>query len=376
MEVPNPPELRPIDAISPTTYEAALKCGSRAVWSVLAPHGVIPQHPAALLGQSFHAVLAAANRGEIEGTSDERRESARRLFCESAAAVLMASHPHLRTKFRSPQELPFFNASCERAALQASLMEPRRPPIRSNAGVQRAGGSRTEGLLASSNGRIVGRLDRIDATSETVIDYKSGRGGGQQLSDPERRQLRLYVHLAIQNGIFVRRGKIVRSNGQEILEDISCQEGSDEAEKAEGLLDELNSRIEAGASFAELATPSPESCKDCPCIPLCSRFWSESRPEWSEAVGIHVEGRVTGVQESRIRGVEVVAISLDLLRGTTPQGLGALQAFPRDWMTVGSGGPPTMGGLIRVAGARATDGTSPLSILVDRAGTTLWSLKE
>lgn len=376
METPSPPALRPIASISPTTYESALRCGARAAWASLGDRGAVPPHTSTVLGLSFHAVMAAANRGEIEGASEERRVAARRLFRDSAQKLFAELHPHLRAKFRTPEEFPFYNVVCEQAALQASVMEGRkfRPPA-SAAGGARFGGSRTEGRFASSDGRIIGRLDRINEAMECVIDYKSGRGGGQKLSDQERRQLRLYVHLALENGIKATRGMIVRSNGQQASEEISADQAAAEAMNALALLDGLNGRIEAGASFDDLASPSASSCGECPCIPFCNRFWEQAEPEWRDAVGCNVEGSVATAQLSSSRGVELIALTIEVERGTASAGPAAVQAFPRSWLLAANGEAPPLGSSIRIVNGRMIGEAPSITILVDRAAATLWSLK-
>lgn len=376
MDVPSLPILRTLSSISPSTYEATLKCPARAAWTAFGDRQVIPAHPSSILGQSYHAVLAAANRGELSDSPGERRTAARHLFKETAERLLAESHAHLRAKFQTAEAFPFFHASSERAALQASLVDVSRPRSKRTPSPPGPGEGKIEGRLVSLNGRVVGRLDRIDESTETIIDYKSGRGGGETLSDPEKRQLRLYVHLAAQNGMGIRRGAIIRSSGQRITEEISAQEASDEATHAEQLLDDLNSKIEQGVSFDGLATPTPQSCRDCPCIPFCARFWGEAKPDWGETVGCNVEGRITSIHESRVRGVQLATLSLDILRGSAPVGLAAVQPFPINWMTAGGGAPPANAGLIRVVGARISAETLPASIFVDRAGTTLWSVKK
>ncbi len=84
MLVPTPPAITRIERISPTLYEAAMKCTSRAAWLAGGDRKLLPPHPRALLGIGVHAVLERARSGRIAGTTDdERRSDAERLVIEN-----------------------------------------------------------------------------------------------------------------------------------------------------------------------------------------------------------------------------------------------------------------------------------------------------
>ena len=73
MIVPLAPAIRELDRISPTTYEAILKCIARAAWLVSSDNQLLPSHPGALLGTALHFVLRA---GSIRRRQSEFRRSA------------------------------------------------------------------------------------------------------------------------------------------------------------------------------------------------------------------------------------------------------------------------------------------------------------
>ena len=60
-----------------------------------------------------------------------------------------------------------------------------------------------------------------------------------------------------------------------------------------------------------------------PCILSCEPFWRGATPDWLEACGAHIEGRVTATMESEIQGMRTLTFDRDVLRGT----LGAERAF-------------------------------------------------
>src|SRR5579859_1541613 len=109
MRVPDPPELRPIDRVSPSLYETLLGCGARAVWYVHGERDVLAPHPLALLGTCFHSVMEAVQHGEISGEPEERRAAARGYFDAAATRLHEHAHPLLRVKFSTPERLPFYN---------------------------------------------------------------------------------------------------------------------------------------------------------------------------------------------------------------------------------------------------------------------------
>jgi len=376
MRLPNPPHPQRVEAISPTVYEAALKCRARAVWSLSGDCDGLPQHPSSVLGRSFHSVMAAANRGELGSSREDRRAAARELFRTTARTAYAGCHPHLRAKFKCADELPFFNLTCEQAALNAAAVTSNRS-VSTDASFGSGSNVRTrrkEVRLASANGRIVGRLDHINQTAQAVLDYKTGRGGGTSLLDHERRQLRLYTYLAIQNGVNVIRGIVVRSNGLSVEERISESQAFAEAENALNVLEELNSAIEARAEFKDLASPAPNNCCDCPCIPFCSAFWDAARPEWKDGVGCQVEGRVESVQPMLVRGVRLIALAMQITRGTELTVRANVQAFPERWLTADGGPVPSRGDSIRIVNARTGGESAPLTVHVDRLGTTVWTV--
>ena len=374
MQLPGLPLLRPLETVSPTTYEAALKCRARAAWSHVGDRDVLPQHPASVLGQSFHAVMAAANRGELGDTPEHKRGSARRLFQQSARDLFAESHALMQAKFRSAEELPFFNLSCEQASLLAARVVRRTAATASGDAHMRRGSPqrRTEARMFSVDRRIVGRLDHINQSAEAVVDYKSGRGGSS-LTDRERRQLRLYAFLAMQNGITITRGILVRGNGISIEENIATADAESEAANAVRVMTDLNNAIGQGASFAGLASPAGDICADCPCIPFCEPFWERASTDWKDSVGCHVEGRLRTIERTAVRGSHVLGLSLDITRGTTTLGPGNVQAFPEVWLAADGSPLPSAGDLVRFVGARVAEDGAPLMIYVDRIGTTVWT---
>src|SRR5262249_25331693 len=172
MLVPTPPSIKKIERISPTLYEAAMKCTSRAAWLAGGDRKLLPPHPRALLGIGVHALLERARSGRVSGTTkDERRADAVRSFDEKMRELFAATHPLLHAKFDGPDRLPFYNLFRARAAEMAAdgaASSSRRAgqPVRAA-----SGGPAVEATLVSRDGRLAGRADVLDPASATPTHY-------------------------------------------------------------------------------------------------------------------------------------------------------------------------------------------------------------
>lgn len=364
MLVPKAPTIGKMEKISPTTYEAALRCTARAAWLASGDRALLPPHPRALLGIAVHAVLEQGRRGVLSGESeDERRNEAARLFDEKMSSLFGQTHPLIRTKFETQERIPYYNLYRARAAQMAADM-PGRASNRPSTGGR--SGTRVEDALASKDGRIAGRPDVLDGDAEAVVDYKTGSPADSQVSDNEARQLRLYAFLAAENGIAVRRGIIERADRRRAEVQISSEEAADEGRRALAVLDEYNRHV--GEPFESSARPSPDACRYCPCIPLCEAFWEASEPGWQSECGTHVEGTVEAVD-----GEELVSVHLNVVRGTGPKGPAVVTRLSREWLTMDTMDVPRPGDTVRVTDAAyVEDSDAPAFFRADRVTTAVW----
>ena len=182
MLTPQPPTIRKLDRISPTVYEAALKCTSRAAWVAWGDHSLLPPHPRALLGRGVHAVFERARSGGISGeTETERRALATRLFDKKMDELFKETHSLLHAKFEVRERIPFYNLFRARAAQIAAELASASNIGATSAGVRgkfRESRISVETTLVSKDGRISGRPDVLDRKYGTVIDYKAGSPKG------------------------------------------------------------------------------------------------------------------------------------------------------------------------------------------------------
>lgn len=377
MLVPNPPNVRTLQQISPSIYEALLRCKARGAWSAFGDGNSLPQHPKALLGTCFHSVVEEAHKGRLTGLDEQRiLATARDLFDARAGSLYERAHPLLRIKFNSPERLPYYNLYRERACLEASSIAQRVDEARSlNSEITRSPRFYAEKRLVSSDGLLVGRPDLIEADAGEIVDYKIGETWDESsdaISEPEGRQLRLYVHLALDNGIGASRVVIARANGSRPSIDVSKDDADIEGRKARELLSEFNMNV--GAEFQDLAEPSVENCTFCPCIPLCERFWMSASPGWAERCGIHFEGRVRSVEESTVQGIRLMTLGVEVQRGTLVAGQAFLEQVPEMWITADGAPVPREGEVLRVVNGRVAGDTSPRVIRADRTSTSVWTI--
>lgn len=374
MLAPQPPTIKKLERISPTTYEAAMRCVARASWLASGDRKLLPPHPRALLGIGVHAVLEQARRAGIPGGSvEQRRCAAANLFDEKMATQFEQTHPLLRAKFDTQNRIPFYNLYRARAAQIAAELPPGSRSMTVEAEAQAQAGSattRVEAALVSRDGRVTGRPDVLQAETATIVDYKTGSpADSQRLSDSDLRQLRLYAFLAAENGISITRGVIERADRDRVEVQISHEEAVSEGQHALEVLEQYNQH--SGRAFSEAASPSPDACRFCPCIPFCETFWNASDPGWESACGAQVEGTVDSVD-----GDMLVSIYLNITRGTGVKGPAVITRISREWLTVAETEVPRTREIVRVTDAAyVTETTSPAVFRADRVTTAVWRVR-
>lgn len=379
MRTPHTPAVSKLKQLSPSIYEAALHCKSRAVWMVHGDRQSVPYHPKALLGICLHGVVEDAHNGKLNGLGGSGLlEAAQALFDQRASALYERVHPLLRAKFSSPPKIPYYHLYRERAAAEAAVIGGRvvgSPQKTSANAAPSAPQQLVEEKLTSKDGLLVGRPDFIDLQTAEVVDYKTGAAPEEALdsvSEAEARQLCLYVHLAHENGLAICRAVVARADGRRALLNISNADAAKEGARAREVLIELNNA--AGKTFEEVASPSVNACSQCPCIVFCEPFWSAADTEWMKRTGVHLEGRVNAVDESMIQGIELVTVHLQAQRGTLSSSNASIEHIPKTWLTADGSSVPHEGEVVRIIYGRLTGAGEPAVIRVDRAATSIWTV--
>jgi hypothetical protein len=284
------------------------------------------------------------------------------LFDDRMRGLFAEAHPLLRVKFSSPDRLPFYHLYRARAVkLAASISSPAtgRGPASPTA-------QRSEVRLESQDRQIAGRPDYIDAPASTVIDYKTTAGEPPEgLSDPEARQLRLYVYLALQNGIAIEHAAVVQADGKRRIINVSRADAFAEADRARAVLKAWQAL--SGRPFQEATSPSSTACRFCPCIAFCEAFWDAAADSWASQVGVHIEGIVT-----RIDGSDMMSIELEAVRGSCRTGPAPVTRISRDWLAF-DGPAVAAGERIRIVDLSVGQGTE-LQFRADKVATAIWRI--
>lgn len=378
MELPPVPDARPIDVLSPTLYAAMLQCRAKALWVARGNRSSLPPHPKALLGICMHSLMAQAHRGYLAGDDQAARlVSAKASFDMKAQELWTTAHPLLKAKFGQVQRLPYYNLCRERAAIDASAVETESHVQTTSTAAPSLQFKQTitETNLVSKDGLVAGRPDHLDRAARHVTDYKSSAevDGGQEVTPAEERQLRLYAHLAEENGIPIERGFIARSDGRQASIAIGAGQAEAEGRRARAALADYN-RVVTGQTFESVAQPSAENCAFCPCIPFCAAFWKEATPAWGERCGRHIEGRIAAIEESSIQGVTLKTFRLDGCRGTIEGQQAFVEQVPERWITADGSMQPEVGDLMRVVSGKVEGESSPPVVRVDRVASALWTV--
>ena len=383
MFVPEPLILAQLERITPSIYAASTNCLAKAAWFALGDGDVLPQHPAAILGTAFHAVVAAAHKGALPVAGVGDRTPARNLFDMTSRQLHERAHPLVKLKFRSADRLPFYNLHREQSAHMATPVAVSKPQSSGSAiGETNPNGlrARTEFHLCSKDGRIAGRADHIDGRSGAVIDYKTGHvledeADAGAMSDSEIRQLRLYAYLAAENGIDIEKGVIARGDGRGCEIEISQAEAETEADHAREQLGKFNAAVGRGAIFPDLATPSSKNCSFCPCIPFCESFWATAQPDWAADCGIHIEGDIAEVESRQIQGVSLTTLVLSRRAGTIAGQSASVEQIPDEWMMIDGLNLPRIGDAVRIVhGRQIGEDMDAAVVRVDKTSTAVWRL--
>lgn len=346
MDLPPFPALRSLESISPSFYNAALLCRARAAWHQFGPRGVLPDSTGSIIGSSFHAVMEMGNQGRLP-QGEEGIRDAKGAFDRKAGQLFSAAHPLLKAKFATPEKFPFYFERRARAASLAAKASSGAAARQANAHRQEIAAHGTqvdrprlvEQTLSSRDGLIKGRIDLWERSSSTVTDYKSGlepKNAPSGITENEIRQLRLYVHLARENGCAATAAAIVRGDGRRAAIEVPPADSDSEAQAARQTLAQFNQSVSGGARFRSLASPSRDSCAGCPCIAFCDPFWEAAQSEWEETCSANAEGEIVETRDASFAGSPLRSLSLKGCRGSVPAGDLVVEQIPLAWLSLGS----------------------------------------
>lgn len=375
--LPHPPKPAHLTRLSPTAYEALRICRAKAAWLAFGEQSALPGNSFALLGSCFHAVAAAAQKGQLRAADGNVTAAARQMFDAEAEQRYAVAHKALKAKYSAKERLPFYYARREAAAVLARTICDE--AIETSPAMHRTPARLIEKSLQSKDGLLYGRPDLLNIGKGEVVDYKTRREASseaEQITEQERRQLHLYAHLADENGWSVQRGVILLASGTRLEMEIDAQEAQQEAQQARKELAAYNAAVSENTTFTELANPSAENCRRCPCMVVCEAFWQKAESTWRDKIGLQVQGCLADTPSSSVPGTNFIALQLAEATGTAERGKEiVLEQMPETWLLGTEVTRLEQGAFVKIINARESASTEEKVILrADRADTEVWVL--
>lgn len=285
----------PLRWLSPSGLITFRECRLHGLWQAAHKPPILPSSPAARLGSIVHNLLEEAGRGLFAPAHEANLIEARwrELIVETERE--MAGSILEKRFLPLEKSIPKFDVIRIRALARAADLSREISENEIRAGEVAVNPYGYELLVKSSDGSIVGRIDRILPGPEGPVlqDYKSGSILDDQNGDlkPEyTTQLHLYSALYHdETGVWPGNLQIVPLSGAPHDVSYSRAECLNLLEEARNLLTQVNDYISCyeddwDAVETMLATPSPTACRFCTYRPACmsylSRYEVDADAQW------------------------------------------------------------------------------------------------
>jgi hypothetical protein len=298
-----------IAAVAPSRAASLLSCALAEAFRAGSTAPRLPTHPKAHFGTLAHSFLRNAMSGAFAGYSETELRGEWRQTVQGYEASLLADPAEgaVVPLARSCDDFEVNGLRLVKTALRIS--QNRSPSTR-----PKSGDSATEARIASGDGLIVGRLDRVtwEAGALVVADIKTGAidttPGGVR---PEYKlQLMLYAFLIHEKfGEWPRSLRIIPLTGDPIDLPFDSNEVIAIASAVKLTLaraNELIARVRQRQSDEKsLAAPSPDACRFCRFRLTCDAYWqarqtsSESSWPW-DVTGEIASARALGSKISLV----------------------------------------------------------------------------
>lgn len=289
------PIARPLQALSPSSYEVLRTCPLRLAFSQ-AGYGPGPNSDVLLVGQACHDVLESLVADGLIGSGHW--------------------NDYLDTRFKAAvaaredeKGAPLRGASLARARLRKACGRVAHLLAQVPAEAEIV----TEAQLEAADGRLLGRIDLVVRSPELhlIVDYKTGviTEAGGDLKERFRRQLMLYACLEAKQHGWPDQAQLMPLGREAVdiaIEPSKCQALLEDA------LDALRKWQEC-VGRAPAAQTSPETCGDCPYAARCSPMWEALSDDWSESF-VAVSGPLSALSSTPLGGI---TLSMHAERGTT-----------------------------------------------------------
>jgi len=263
--------IKPILRISPSRYYAFQLCSLKEILAAAGHPGLLPVPPAARIGTIVHKIIEMANAGKIRKETQFNEAWQIEISKNEESMVSNPLERHLVPleetaddyevkKFMTVQMISAFFSGSQKQVFQQ-------------------GRSRQEEWLETKDGKIGGKIDQIQETSEgaVIIDYKTGSIVDEKNGRPKeeyQQQLRLYAALYFENYDIWPKKLVLVGIDRSVREILFSEEGCMRIlEQAKKLLINTNDLILSGLPPDGFAAPSLEACRYCLFRPGCQKYW-------------------------------------------------------------------------------------------------------
>lgn len=332
-ERPQSLALPMIPSTSPSVAEAMRTCLLRAGFSKTAGiSAYVLGNPKAWLGTAYHGVLERLP--DLAGPDAPSRLQA---FWRQDIANLeqqAAGHP-LNRRFGAASFWRGYYLVLETLKLRVADLAP----TAGTRTAQETGGGEArafrEQSLFAFGGKLKGKPDL--GWGDEIIDFKTGSiYEAAEEEEPELalkqayvRQLRIYAYLVHEaTGRWPRRGFLYPIAGQPVEVGLEPDACTLEAKEAVDLLDRYNEALATASDPAELASPSPDTCRWCPYKLVCPAFWGKADETWAGTLGGEAAAGSLNGSPLSIHGGTACALSLTADSGTVARGEISLTPLP------------------------------------------------
>ena len=276
MKLQSLPKLRPITKLSPTMFATLQQCPLQAGLRQVKAQQTIRSSTAALLGTIVHRVLEKA--GSINKDSGDLRTQAEAIWDKAVEQM----EEDLQTSPLDKYLLPIRKWRKFFVLQQRTLR--RCEEIASSQGISETQVIASERKFDSVKDGFTGRPDLVlrRANGLVIIDYKSAELSDDSQSREEKlkawqQQVLFYASIVQEEfGELPVGGEIRLLNKEVISIPIDLQKVEALSEKAQTLMEDYNTKIEAGEADSELAQYSVDNCRFCEFKGACHTFWKEN----------------------------------------------------------------------------------------------------
>lgn len=260
--------LQPLKRLSPSRYLSLKKCQLRGIYSSTGSL-LLPRSPAAHIGTAIHDMLELSMKGRIQSVEDFNSA-----WDNIIRRIEMGMNDNPLERHHVPLSLNIFNFEVKKTLARKMISAhysffPR---------MGSEWGKIAETWVKTADGKIAGRIDLVDKTSEgiEITDYKTGKifEDSGQVKEEYVVQLKMYAALYSEtHGIWPDKLSLHGFDVGKVIVDFDKKECSNLIEDGKKMLRDITELIKAGVQADDFANPSPANCRFCLFRPACNKYW-------------------------------------------------------------------------------------------------------